>query len=89
LFYITGPNIAVGQHASQSPGQYGKHAAIYAVDGKLDNNVNSGDLCAHTNFSDTVARWTVTLNQTYNITGIIIYNRKHICKFDTIYNIST
>jgi len=73
---ITGPNIALHKPASQSPDTYLQGSASKAVDGNTSDNV-AGNKCAHTAWGNP-ALWTVDLEETFNLSGIKIYNRnKH------------
>ena len=62
--------------ASQHPGTYLKGSASKAVDGDT-RNVDSGNMCAHTEQGTPrdPAWWRVDLEDTFNLTGLKIYNR--------------
>jgi len=66
----------MGKPASQHPGTYLKGSASKAVDGDT-RNFDSGNMCAHTKQGTqwVPAWWSVDLGDTFNLTGIMIYNR--------------
>lgn len=92
--FAAGPNIAFNQRALQSPGVLANGYADLAVDGNPSNQLSGfpSSVYAHTEFSDTVASWTFILDQAYNITGILLLNRKSVgmpCFSQNWYNFKT
>ena len=75
--FLTGPNIALGQNATQGPGTMGVQIAERAVDGNL-STVNDGRACTHTTQGTTTspAWWQVDLGDAYRIIGTKIYDRE-------------
>ncbi|KAL4236493.1 hypothetical protein ACF0H5_004879 [Mactra antiquata] len=78
--YFRGDNIALKRQVSHEPATYDndKYNATLAADGKCDTafRTSSPYTCSLTNKNNVSSpTWTVTLDKTYQITGIVIYNR--------------
>ena len=82
----TGRNIALGKDTEQFPGAFTNGTSDKAVNGDT-THYSFADHCAHTEWNTSIleAWWRVDLGDTYNITGIKIYNRDRDSKFLTIY----
>ncbi|XP_053395032.1 uncharacterized protein LOC123524149 isoform X2 [Mercenaria mercenaria] len=83
-WHFKGQNVAFGKTASQKPATfteksypYTLYPASLAVDGNDDNDFSKKS-CSRTTFSypEHIAQWRVDLGGTYDVTGIIIVNRK-------------
>ncbi|KAL4237196.1 hypothetical protein ACF0H5_005576 [Mactra antiquata] len=75
--YFSGRNIALGQGTEQL-GVYDGQDSSRAVDGNTDTSAQYGT-CAHTGLVDTNSSpfWEVYFDDSYTITGIIIYSRSN------------
>jgi hypothetical protein len=72
----SGPNLALGKHATQSS-TYGMADAALAVDGNTNGDYNAGSV-THTS-SKRNAWWEVDLGNSSPITSVVVWNRTDCC----------